>query len=429
MPAETVADPGVQEFYIRGIGAIARCFADSLSDDRLLGHLRSAHTRMIFEDHVRQAQEHFEEMRYDDVIKTVQLALEDSNELVEERPYMCALFATGAEAFCHGFDGVPSSLKGALDSIDEALKYCDDLESQIQCNITALEISRYAEDRVKAESCAVRLAELSELTDPEKARYYRTQARKIAQGEPLLRAQVMLSTGARYELDEISQPLLSNGSIRVILHRNRATLIPCQRYTEAGKQLGGAGQFEKALEYFQAAAEADPHDPDCHFQAGYTLLYLRRYQEAAEACSRADQLAPSWFNCKLDTWLAELLHQERLEYNLWLALNQLEEERDEPTARLARARQIAGHAGGFGLFHLHVGNCLLQLNRSAEAEATYRIGLGSDLESSVRTRLLVALAMTVGDPGERQALRQEAVELQGHLLSSTAAFISLRSEA
>lgn len=50
--------------------------------------------------------------------------------------------------------------------------------------------------------------------------------------------------------------------------------------------------YEEALEQFAKIAEAGQQDPLWHYRLGYALYYLGRYEEAAKAFGRADQLEP-----------------------------------------------------------------------------------------------------------------------------------------
>lgn len=52
------------------------------------------------------------------------------------------------------------------------------------------------------------------------------------------------------------------------------------------------GRYEEALCQFDTIAEAGKQDPLWHYRVGFALYHLKRYEEAAQAFSRSDQLEP-----------------------------------------------------------------------------------------------------------------------------------------
>lgn len=52
------------------------------------------------------------------------------------------------------------------------------------------------------------------------------------------------------------------------------------------------GLYEEALRQFDIIAEAGKQDPLWHYRVGFALYHLKRYEEAAQAFSRSDQLEP-----------------------------------------------------------------------------------------------------------------------------------------
>jgi len=55
-----------------------------------------------------------------------------------------------------------------------------------------------------------------------------------------------------------------------------------------------AGEYEKALPYFEKAAEIDPNDADTYFQIGYCNDELGRYTEAIKAYKQAIRIKPDY---------------------------------------------------------------------------------------------------------------------------------------
>lgn len=382
----------------------------------------------ISEGHVkviRGARDLMQSLGCQEAAQLVMHAISETPGQPEDWEYGPHLLSAGSEALLHG----QGDQRQAQAMMERAIRICQDrrdLEGLLVYLKTGLELHRYYGDGQAAVSLCQNLAHLLLQIDPDEGRYYESQSKRIGAGEPLLRMQVMIGQ-SRYEIEELPERL--EGTLRFIPHRNRMTLHPCRAMVAQGKQLGQQGQFAEALEFFQAASELDPHDPECHYQAGFTLLHLKRYQEAASANLRADRLAPGWFSCRLDGWLAQQLHAGSLDHATWESLNHIEDGGASPTVRLSELEGLRGRAERLGLYHLHLGKAQSELGRTVEAAASFRQGLEAELEDEVRTRLLVSLALNAEDPAERRDLYQRAASLNGHLVSAASAFIALKNEA
>jgi tetratricopeptide (TPR) repeat protein len=233
--------------------------------------------------------------------------------------------------------------------------------------------------------------------------------------------------GRRYELDEVHQ--LANQRVQFVFERNRITLRPGVAATERGEQLGSAGRYDEALEAFRTAAQADPFGPHARYQEGLTLLHLRRYAEAVEAYEATEELAPGWFHCRADLWLAQQLALGDLGQETFLALHVLEDGELPPQEKANLAAQALSRAPRLALLHLLHGKSLTQFGRSDEAQAAYRRGLACEPEPDTKTRLLVELGVLVTGPAERVRLLQEAQALGGNLVAAATATLALRASA
>ncbi len=80
------------------------------------------------------------------------------------------------------------------------------------------------------------------------------------------------------------------------------------------------------------------------------------------------------------------------------------------------------------LLHHLKGKGLRALNQGPAAEAAYREGLRHAQEPDIQTRLLVDLGGVVDDPAERRRLLEQAVQLNGNLLTAVMARIVLAFE-
>jgi tetratricopeptide (TPR) repeat protein len=59
-----------------------------------------------------------------------------------------------------------------------------------------------------------------------------------------------------------------------------------------GRALNNLGQYEEGLEQFQTIEEEGKEDPLWHYRIGISYYYLKRYEQALEAFTAADQLEP-----------------------------------------------------------------------------------------------------------------------------------------
>lgn len=61
---------------------------------------------------------------------------------------------------------------------------------------------------------------------------------------------------------------------------------------ELGRAYNNLGLYEEALAHFDTISEAGNQDALWHYRVGYALYYLKRYEDAAQAFRKADQLEP-----------------------------------------------------------------------------------------------------------------------------------------
>jgi hypothetical protein len=141
-----------------------------------------------------------------------------------------------------------------------------------------------------------------------------------------------------------------------------------------------------------------------------------------------EQLAPGWYHCRTDRWLAEQLANGAVQHATFEQIRTLQEGGLPPDQALAEAR-CALSQNELGLFHLYAGDALIRLSHAAEAEAEYRRGLAIAEEPDVKTRLLVALGGRVKDKAEKERLLMEAGALRGNLVAAAAATLALRPVA
>lgn len=361
------------------------------------------------------------EHRYAEAVPRLRTTLEQTADLQ----------GTGADAYrpvTHGHLGQCLFQLGdtevARAPTEQALRLCEaagDHDGVLAYLGNLYELQRYRGDAGAAADCLDRRsAMLDQLGRGGEAARWRRQAAIVRAGEPLCRVVVEIDD-VTWELSDLPA---ARGHVRFLFMRNRIELQPSTDEVASGTAAAERGDREVALDHFRRAAAADHFNPwpSCH--ASMALLELRRYGEAVESYRRTEALAPGWYHCRGDRWLAERLAAGDVDHAVFQAVRQLLDGRmaTDQTVVLAEATLARCELGEV---RLALGDALVKLGRNAEAEAAYRRGLAGTDEPDARTRLLVSLGNAVADRAERRQLLHGAVELSGNLVSAAMARILL----
>jgi tetratricopeptide (TPR) repeat protein len=423
-------DPQGLPRYIGCLVAVAQTFADRLGSPELLQRLTGSpqdNPLVRWQEGLRRSQALMADLRYREAQELLSDLLIDARGLRGSGVDTYLPVTLGQLGECY-FQA--RQAEKALAPWEQALELC--VRQADAAGVAAYlgnlyEAHRYLGQAAPAAACAVRLADaLGQQGRAEEARRYRRQAEIVRAGE-LRNRVVAVVEGRRYELDEVAP--LDNQRVQFVFERNRTTLRPATAATERGEQQGSAGRYEEALEAFRAAAQADPFDPHARYQEGLTLLHLRRYAEAVEAYEAAEELAPGWFHCRADLWLARQLALGNLSQETFLALHVLEDAELPPEEKVKLAAQALSRTPRLAPLHLLHGKSLSRLGRPDEAQAAYRQGLACEPEPDTKTRLLVELGVLVADAAERVRLLREAQALGGNLVAAATATLALRAFA
>jgi tetratricopeptide (TPR) repeat protein len=259
--------------------------------------------------------------------------------------------------------------------------------------------------------------------NPALARRFARVSQIVGDGEPLLRI-VAHRDGKEMELDEVEfQPSMK---LEMRFCRNRPSLPGASKRVERGKELAGKQRYDEALALFSEAAKVDPHEPDSHYQAGMVLCEQRLYSQAIEEYELCERLAPGWYFCRSDLWVARRLALGAMPHEVFLGMRFLQDGPPDAAKRMEVATQMRSHAEAVPAFALLFGKLLEDAGRQKEAVDVWREALKGDVDSDVRTRLLVSLSAVEQDAGRRRQLLQEAAELNGNLVAGAGAALSLR---
>jgi tetratricopeptide (TPR) repeat protein len=416
VPAE-YRTPDKLSWYGPGLIAVAQHFAAKRSHPELLASLappRAQNPLVQWQEGLAQLDAGMREGHYKEGAETARAMLERASSLQGSGvdAYLPVTYGKLGECLFHSGDA-----EGAVGPTEKALSLCEtqgDQPGVVAYLGNLYEIHRYRGDAGAAGRFLARLGDaLERQGDSHGAGARRRQLAIVVRGEPLCRVIVEMN-GREYEVSDAPKP---TGRTRFLFVRNRIALRPSTLAVADGVRAAESGNFVAALACFERAAVADPFDPWPRYHQGGALLDLERYREAAETLEATERLAPGFYHCRSDKWLAESLAGGTLEHGTFRLVRQIVDGKPdaEQAVRLARGGL---EKSKIGLLYLALGDALCKLRRTSEADDAYRRGLEIAEEPDVRTRLLAGLGSIVGDEAEKLRLLQEAIGLRGNLVAA-----------
>ena len=428
VPSDLQSNQTAIQLYANTLGTVAEFFATKLGKPELFQQLvgpEKTNPLAQWQEILKQTQVYMEELHYEEAIQTL------SDLLTKVRN----LTGPGVDKYLpitYGYLGESYFQSGeaskAISPTETARRLCEqqgDYEGVAAYDGNLYEIHRYLGQAEAAAQSAERLAHMLDKQGQKgAATKYRKQARQVRLGEPLNRVIANID-GIQFELLEIHQINIRNQKVQFVFQRNRSSLRPTTVFIDQGEQLARKSNFMDALLALENAAKADQYDPHPHYLAGLMLLNLQRYIEAAESYETTERLAPGWYNCRADLWIARQLAHKNISHEIFIALHKLEDWPLDPKEKVQLAEQSLAKAPNLAPLHLFYGKGLSALGRTKNAEAAYRKGLTCVEEPDIQTRLLVQLGTMVDSISERKQLLEQAVEVNGNLVAAAMAAISL----
>ncbi len=413
LPDDAPKDEASINAYIQKLGAVAHCLANECGAPELWNRLWGTP-----DDNPLVAVDQW----YGDLPKRMhgleyETLIEEANAFLEEFKSLQGDAARLNECYVHGRLGELLFHSGlaseAVEPFQAALEICDrrqDVEGQIAYLNNLLEVHCYLNDG-QAIPVAERLLRVNRdnglATEETEKRIDR-----LKEGEPLCRV-VCVRDGVEIELSELNEA--GEGSYQFQFRRNRISLHKATSLTSLGNELASSGQISDALEKYFEASEVDPFDPDPVYQSGMCLIELGAYGQAREAFEEVERLAPGWFRCRTDRWLAAGLEQGTISNEAFLLLRTLDDGGLEDSAAHSLARQGLERFPDFAPLYLCLGD---SCSNDAEAIEAYRKGLALVEEPDLETRLLCALAGRMpAASSERNEIVSRAVQLDGSLVA------------
>ncbi len=421
VPDEVRADPAQVQRYAGTLVRVAQFFATELGEPALFNALQgSQQTNPLaaWQRDLGQAQQLMGALRFSEARQVLANALDEARGMTGPAVHQLLAMTYGKLGECCFHLG---DVAAALDPTTTALRLCEQQHDMqgVQAYLGNLfEIHRYLGQVQPAAAVAERYADvLTAAGQAGLAAQWRNHARLVRAGEPLNRVVVVLN-GAQYELTDL--PAVGDLRAEFVFRRNRITLAPARRRIADGERLGGQARHAEAYASFQEAARLDAFDPHPRYLSGLALLNLRRPEQAVAEYEAAERLAPGWFNCRADVWLARELARGQLDHELFQILYYLEDAPASAEEKARTAEAALGRAPHLAPLHLFYGHSLHALGDPAAAAAAYRNGLACASEPDVRSRLLVALAVVSPSTPQRTALLREAAAIPGGNLIAAA---------
>ena len=416
--------------YADGVIAVAIALAN-LGEPALLEKLQGGgpeqNPMTRWQGILSQAKGLVDEWKYDQAHSLLENHLLDSRELIGTGVDRFRSITLGMIGQCHFHRG---EVESSLGPVQAALQICEqsgDLEGVVAYLHSLTDIRRYLGQSVEAAALMDRLAELNtRMGNSADSHIWAGRAAVVRAGEPLCRVLVVVE-GRGYEVE--NAPVGGDMHVTFIFERNRLSLGRSNALVNKGAELGSTGRTEEALAMFRQAAPLDPFNPEPHYQAGVGLLELGRAADAADEFRTTEELAPGWFQCRSDLWLAQQIAAEALGPEVFTVLRALQDGPGTPQQKAPIAEKAVSRFEHVAPFHLQQGIVQSALGNSDRALRAFRKGLEVAQEPDVRTRLLTQLAGVLPAGAERTAILKEAVSVKGNLVASATAAFLLRCGA
>lgn len=418
----STSDANIDQYFQRLI-TVAQCLANQCGAPEMFQKLTGNPEDSPFTKWnawLESCSSRMDNLEYSELIGEVETLLTDTATLrgSTARQYESYFYGRLGELRFHNGQ-VAQSIK----PFQKALELCTengDSEGKLAYHTSLLEAHRYLDDGQAAESAeqlisAKHAAGLAVDQD-------RKTLDLLRAGEPRCRV-VCVHNGKSLELDEIDST--GDGRYQFNFVRNRLELRKCKKLTTQGNELASAGRYADALEKYYEASEVDPHSPDPVYQSGSCFIELGFYAKAREAFETVEELAPGWFRCRSDRWMADGLERGTISKEEFTVARYLEDGGLDSKEGLNLAKQAVERFPQFAPLHLLYGNFC---NNDEDRIAAYRRGLEHVAEPDLESRLLCALAGRLpSESPERVELIQRALNLKGSLVSlATAKLMGLR---
>jgi len=142
---------------------------------------------------------------------------------------------------------------------------------------------------------------------------------------------------------------------------------------DLGMAAGGAGDIEGALVHFRDAVRLAPLEPYPHYELGYTLVLLGKFDLALPELRRTNELAEGFFLVQTEIYMCEAVLAGLLDEECLAALRQIQRLTDtgqshgQEAERLSRV--VIERAPKCPLGHYYFGKALFAIDAKASENA------------------------------------------------------------
>lgn len=184
---------------------------------------------------------------------------------------------------------------------------------------------------------------------------------------------------------------------------------------DKGVAYGQASDFAKAEAAFRDSIRLAPTEPYPHYELGYTLSLMGRYDEALEEFNRTDELARGFFLVQTEAYICEQFLSGVIDSEVLKSLRLLQRLTDSGASHSEQAitvsRRVIELAPKCALGYFHLGKALLQSDPlAAERALQHCIKIHPDDTTAINAKFhLGVLRQQAGQEAEAERIWREIV--------------------
>lgn len=221
---------------------------------------------------------------------------------------------------------------------------------------------------------------------------------------------------------------------RAAMKAHRASEAPLEdavRRFQQGWDACTAGNIAEAESAFRSCAEAAPRWANAHYQLGYVLLRMRRYDDAIVRLTEADTLSPGLYMVREYMDQAKRLSAGSLSYEAFLLFDRANAYGlQDPEATIRLARKALELAPGYAPAHLLLGRAYQRKGQLDDAlsELGRALRLQPD-QATLCQALLSRGAVFMAQGRTEEALREweKVIEINGSASATRTALATMAS--
>jgi hypothetical protein len=189
---------------------------------------------------------------------------------------------------------------------------------------------------------------------------------------------------------------------------------------DRGMATGGAGDIEGALPHFREAVRLAPLEPYPHYELGYTLVLLGKFELALPELRRTNELVEGFFLVQTEIYMCEAVLAGVLDDKCWAALRQILQLMDSAQAHrekvVSLSRQVIERAPTCPLGHYFLGKALFAVDPKASQDSLRNcLALSPDDTTAIDALTCVQPAIsTVRRRSGQKCLRNTGITLMSN---------------